>query len=332
MCATQSLGRLRLRLRGARSLGHPVRRRGPAELCRQLEPGPANTTLQLVQPAGRPNDGSGIAGCTGSGTVSGPDGSSQVSGACSDVAGNAASASAQISYDATPPTVVETRTDRRALLRRVVQPSSGSDRAGHNSAPKAFKLRYDATPPSLTDVVAQVGNKFALLKWKISADVASVRVTRKPGRAGEEQTVVYSGKADFYKDTGIDNRMKYEYRVIAADEAADATPEATATAVPLPALFSPAAGARVRAPILLEWLPIAKTTYYNLQVWCGGRKILSAWPKRPRLVLPARGKLAGRAYVLPLGSCRWYVWPGHGRFVEKRYGRLAGTSTFVRRR
>jgi hypothetical protein len=146
------------------------------------------------------------------------------------------------------------------------------DKAGHDSAPKAFRLKYDATPPSLSTVIAQVGNKFALLKWKISTDVASVRVIRTPGRNGEAESVIYSGKADFYKDNGIDNRAKYEYRVSAADEAANNTAEVTADAMPLPPLYNPAAGARVKTPVVFEWLSVEKATYYNLQVWCGKRK------------------------------------------------------------
>lgn len=309
---------------------------------------------------------SGLAGCSGGGTFSGPDGVGTVSGSCTDNAGNTGTGSVQIRYDSTAPDVralAPTRPpDAAGWFNKPVElgfdgvdagsgvascsrttysgPDSATasvtgtctDHAGHTSAPKTFTIKYDATPPSLSDVVAQVGNRFALLKWRISTDVASVRVTRAPGRAGEAQTVIYSGRADFYKDTGIDNRTKYEYRVTAADEAANATPEAVATAVPLPPLYNPAAGARVRTPIVFEWLSIPRATYYNVQVWCRGKKILTAWPKRPRLVVPARGKFAGRKYVLPFGSCRWYVWPGHGRFVEKRYGRLAGSSTFVRRR
>jgi hypothetical protein len=141
---------------------------------------------------------------------------------------------------------------------------------------------------------------------------------------------VYSGKADFYKDNGIDNRTKYEYRVSAADEAANATAEVTADAMPLPPLYNPAAGARVKTPVVFEWLSVEKATYYNLQVWCGKRKVLTAWPKKPRLVVPRKGKFAGRAYTLPkVGTlCRWYVWPGFGRFADRRYGKLAGQSTF----
>jgi hypothetical protein len=310
------------------------------------------------------DNASGVASCSGGVTYSGPDGMGSASGSCSDNAGNTGSGAVQIPYDATAPTVKDLVTARpadaagwfnHAVGVTFTGEDAGSgiescssltysgpdnasaqvtgtcrDKAGHDSAPKAFRLKYDATPPSLSTVIAQVGNKFALLKWKISTDVASVRVIRKPGRNGEAESVIYSGKADFYKDTGIDNRAKYEYRVSAADEAANNTTEVTADAMPLPPLYNPAAGARVKTPVVFEWLSVEKATYYNLQVWCGKRKVLTSWPKKPRLVVPRKGKFAGRAYTLPkVGTlCRWYVWPGFGRFADRRYGKLAGQSTF----
>jgi hypothetical protein len=305
---------------------------------------------------------SGVAGCSGGGTYSGPDGRGSVGGSCTDNAGNTGSGGVEIPYDSTAPEVTGAQADRpadangwwnRAVSFQFVGSDAGSgvaectrasyggpdaptaavsgtctDRAGHTSAPKQHRFKYDATPPSLSNVVVQAGNKFALLKWNISNDVASVRVTRKPGRAGEEQSVVFSGKADFFKDTGIDNRASYEYIVAAADEAANGV-EQKATAVPLPALYSPAAGARVRPPIVLEWLSIERATYYNIQVWCKKRKLITTWPKRTRLVIPRSGKFGGRKYVLPRATCRWYVFPGFGRFAERRFGKLAGQSTFV---
>jgi hypothetical protein len=202
------------------------------------------------------------------------------------------------------------------------------DRAGHTSAEKTFPVKYDATAPSLANVVVQSGNKFALLKWKMSNDVAQVRVARAPGRNGEPQTVVFAGKADFFKDVGLDNSKRYEYVVSAYDEAANGV-EQKATAVPLPALYSPAAGARVHGKVVFEWLPVARASYYNVQIWLGKRKILSAWPRTTRLVVPRRGKFAGRRYALVRGrTYRWFVWPGYGRKIERRYGRLLGVSTF----
>lgn len=306
---------------------------------------------------------SGVAGCSGSVTYAGPDGRGQVTGTCTDNAGNVGTGAFEVAYDATPPLVTGAAADRQPDANGwynrpfsfMFQGSDGGsgiasctsgtyagpdspgatvtgtcvDRAGHTSERREQTFKYDATAPALSEVVAQVGNRFALLKWRISVDVVAVRVVRRPGRGDEEESVVYNGRADFYKDVGIDNRTQYEYRVSAADEAANTTPEQKATVLPLPALYNPAAGARVRTPILLEWLSIARATYYNVQVWCRGRKILTAWPKRTRLVVPRTGILGARRYTLPRGRCRWFVFPGFGRFAEGRYGALAGRSTFV---
>ena len=57
---------------------------------------------------------SGLAGCSGGGTLAGPDGVVKASGSCADAAGNSGSAEAAINYDSTPPTVTEVRTDREA--------------------------------------------------------------------------------------------------------------------------------------------------------------------------------------------------------------------------
>ena len=307
------------------------------------------------------DNASGVSGCSSS-TYTGPDGMGTATGSCSDNAGNSGSGAATIPYDSTAPVVTALKpsrnpdsngwfnkpvaltfdgTDAGSGIESCTSltysgPDNGSasvtgqcrDRAGHVSAEKAFRIKYDATAPSLANVVVQVGNKFALLKWKKSNDVAQIRVARSPGRGEEAQTVVYAGNADFYKDAGIDNGKKYDYSVTALDEASNSV-EQKATAVPLPALYNPAAGARVRGKLVFEWLPVEGATYYNLQIWLGKRKVVSAWPRVPRLVVPQRGKLGGKRYALQRGKTyRWYVWPGRGRKIDRRYGRLIGASSF----
>jgi len=307
------------------------------------------------------DNASGLAGCSAT-TYSGPDGMGSAGGSCSDNAGNTGSGSATIPYDSTAPVVTALRPSRAAdsngWFNKPIAltfdgsdagsgiesctsltysgPDSGSatvsgscrDRAGHASADKSFKIKYDATAPTLQNVVVQTGNKFALLKWKKSNDVAQIRVARTPGRGGEAQSVVYSGNADFYKDAGIDNGKKYDYVVTALDDASNSV-EQKATAVPLPPLYNPAAGARVRGKLVFEWLPVESATYYNVQIWLGKRKVISAWPRVTRLVVPQRGKLGGKRYALIRGrTYRWYVWPGRGRKIDRRYGRLIGVSSF----
>jgi hypothetical protein len=94
------------------------------------------------------------------------------------------------------------------------------------------------------------------------------------------------------------------------------------------ALFSPAAGARVSEPPLLAWASVPKAAYYNVQL-IRGRKVLSAWPTRPRLRLQRSWVYGGRRYRLTPGRYRWYVWPGLEPRSAGHYGRRLGGSSFV---
>jgi hypothetical protein len=95
------------------------------------------------------------------------------------------------------------------------------------------------------------------------------------------------------------------------------------------ALLSPRAGARVTAPPLLVWRRVARASYYNVQLYRGRQKLLSAWPERTRLRLRARWNYLGRQRHLSPGVYRWYVWPGYGSPAARRYGRLVGQSRFT---
>jgi hypothetical protein len=99
--------------------------------------------------------------------------------------------------------------------------------------------------------------------------------------------------------------------------------------VAVSALFAPKAGARVTRPPLLRWRPVKRASYYNVQLYRGGRKVLTAWPTRTRLQLRPSWTFNRRAERLRPGLYRWYVWPGYGRAPVGRYGRLLGSSTFV---
>jgi hypothetical protein len=129
---------------------------------------------------------------------------------------------------------------------------------------------------------------------------------------------------------------RFEVRAIDAAGNADATPalhpwkiQAPVRKVATSALLAPRAGARVTKPPLLVWRRVARAGYYNVQLFRGKQKILSAWPTRARLRLRARWKFAGRVRRLTPGAYRWYVWPGYGVPSARNYGQLLGQSTFV---
>jgi hypothetical protein len=130
---------------------------------------------------------------------------------------------------------------------------------------------------------------------------------------------------------------RFSVRAIDAAGNVDSTPSssqwtvggAVSRTVASSAMLTPAAGSRVTRPPLLRWRKVPRASYYNVQLFRAGRKVLTSWPTRPRLQLRARWRLNGKTQRLERGVYRWYVWPGYGRPSARRYGPLLGTSTFV---
>jgi hypothetical protein len=94
-------------------------------------------------------------------------------------------------------------------------------------------------------------------------------------------------------------------------------------------LVAPSEGARVAAPPMLRWHAPRKASFFNVQVYRHGHKVLSVWPTRARFRLHARWAFAGRSYRLKAGPYSWLVWPAFGSQAKPRYGKLLGQSTFV---
>jgi hypothetical protein len=322
---------------------------------------------------------SGLSGCTGGGTYSGPDsGGTVVQGSCSDNAGNRGGVSFPLKYDATPPTV-EAKPDRRPNSRgwynreltvsfngadvtsglhscapavtyrgpdapKAAVSGSCMDKAANTSPPAAYELKYDTRPPVLGRVKAELSPRGIVLKWQASKDTFAVAVVRRPGLKGKKPSTVFTGKAPAFTDRRLTKGVKYRYTVTAYDEAENAAvkglavksdlsvnvrPAVTRPAPKRAALTKPALGARVKTPPLLAWRPVSKATYYNVQLFLGGQKILTVWPKVTSFQLPRSWRFAGRTYRLRPGTYRWYVWPGFGARSASRYGKLLGSRTFV---
>jgi hypothetical protein len=203
---------------------------------------------------------------------------------------------------------------------------SCADIAG-NATGVSFPFKYDATAPSIFAVITKRGNRSAQVTWRKSSDTQVVEVSRAPGRKGEGESVVYRGTATGFLDTGLAVGRKYEYRVTGIDAAANRSERAVNVVATGP-LLSPTPGAIVKGPITLDWVPVRRATYYNLQM-LRGRKVLSAWPAQSSFRLRRTWSYNGRRYRLRPGTYRWYVFPGYGRISASRYGRLLGSSTFV---
>jgi len=205
-----------------------------------------------------------------------------------------------------------------------------NDNAGNVGA-GTFAFRYDATPPTLGKVTVAHGNRTATLRWKASPDAQLFRVERSPGVGHAAKTAVYSGAGKAFRDKGLRAGVKYRYTLTAFDAASNAASESlqlTGTG----ALIKPLPGEHVSSAPTLVWLSGKRASYYNVQLFHGGREIFTAWPTHTSLKLPRSWAFHGRRYRLRAGKYSWYVWPGFGSFAQGRYGkRLGGSMFFVDR-
>ena len=294
---------------------------------------------------------SGIASCT-SPTYSGPDsGSASVSATCTSGAGLvSAPRDFALQYDATPPTVTAAPSrppDANGWYNHPVgiafqatDPVSGvdsctptatysgpgsnaaavsgscKDKAG-NSASATATLEYDSTPPKIDGLAAKALRSSVGLTWKASADVDVVTIVRT--RTGGKPVTLYNGsRMTTFTDRKVRSGDAYTYVVTALDQAGNAA-TARVKATPSGPLLAPAMLARVRGSVTLRWKAVRGASYYNVQLWLAGKKIMTTWPAGPSLRLT---RLKPGRYV-------WFVWPGLGARQLNRYGPLVGRSTFV---
>jgi hypothetical protein len=212
-----------------------------------------------------------------------------------------------------------------------IVPGTCTDNAGNVSAPSPFALRFDATPPALGIRSARAGDRVVRVRWRIPADATSLEVVRRPGRRGHASTVVHRGGGSRLVDRRVRNGRRYRYTLRAVDRAGNAA-STSAWVVPGPRLTGPADGAALSAPPRLTWTRLRGARYYNVQLFRGAHKVLSAWPRRPQLALRRSWRYAGKRRHLRPGRYRWYVWPGRGQPAQRRYGALIGHARFVVRR
>ena len=197
------------------------------------------------------------------------------------------------------------------------------DRAGNVSAQLSFGFRYDATAPSLAKVDVDAGNREATLRWSQLPASEVVTVRRSPG-----DRVVYRGGGSSFTDRALLNGVRYRYVVVASDAAGNSDSEIV-DAAPQGSLRAPAELARVTAPPLLQWVKVRGASFYNVQLFRNGRKILSSWPAKTRLQLRRTWVWNGRRRALAPAKYRWFVWPAFKRQGKIRYGKSLGHSDFV---
>ena len=193
--------------------------------------------------------------------------------------------------------------------------------------------KVDTTAPD--DVAAlkvKVGNRLVRLTWKLPTadDFDHLEITRSDVEAGAAGALVYKGKAKAFSDTKVRNGVEYRYVVTSFDRTGNASAGVAVTATPKRLmLVSPADGAKVSKAPKLVWVAASGASYYNVQLFRGSAKVLSAWPKTTSLALHKTWKYDGRRYRMGPGTYRWYVWPGIGAKAAAKYGPMLGTSSFT---
>jgi hypothetical protein len=85
----------------------------------------------------------------------------------------------------------------------------------------------------------------------------------------------------------------------------------------------PLSGARVRSSSpLLSWKAAKGSTYYNVQLFRNGKRMLVGWPSKAAFRIPA-GRLKEGTYV-------WFVWPAvQHAGASPTFGKLIGRATFT---
>ena len=142
---------------------------------------------------------------------------------------------------------------------------------------------------------------------------------------------IYSGHGRAATDRHLRNGVRYHYSLAVFDQAGNAT-TTRVSAIPTASKLRPISGTVVHAPPRLTWRAARGAGYYNVQLFKGGQKILSAWPHGNHLQLRQAWKYQGKRRRLGPGVYNWYVWPGYGLRSAQRYGPRLGGSRFEVRR
>jgi HYR domain len=189
----------------------------------------------------------------------------------------------------------------------------------------------DRTPPDdVSGVKVKTGNRLVRIRWKNpnAKDFAYVQITRSLTTPGAEPTTVYKGKGVQLVDRNVTNDVSYRYLIVAYDQTGNASGGVAAAATPNRVLLTaPPDGAKVKKPPKLVW--IGSANFFNVQLFRGKTKVLSAWPTQSTYLLKKTWKFEKRRYRMKAGAYRWYVWPAHGTRSNPEYGELLGTSAFT---
>jgi hypothetical protein len=198
--------------------------------------------------------------------------------------------------------------------------SGGCSDAAGNSATGTFAINYDSTPPALAALPSSALRGRNIINWSVGSDAVETRILRSPGIGTAPVSEVYVGSGHTFADPVVKGGTKYTYAVSAADAAgnvASITIAVTAAAIP-----EAVPSVKFNGLPRLHWRRVSGADYYNVQLYRGGRKILSSWPRRSQVQLQRRWTYGGHPFRLTPGLYHWYAWPGFGQRSKHRYGKL----------
>lgn len=190
----------------------------------------------------------------------------------------------------------------------------------------------DLTPPlDVTRVRAIAGDHKVTVSWAAPRpDVAVVEVRMAAAGEAPAGRIVHRGLRGPVVLRRLRNDVEHRFVLVAIDAAGNRSRGVVALATPRAQLLArPKLGARVTVAPLLRWAPIGGASYFNVQVYRGKVKVLSAWPTKARYKMKPRWAYEKVKRALTPGKYTWYVWPGLGSRSESRYGPLLGKSAFV---
>ena len=202
-----------------------------------------------------------------------------------------------------------------------------TDLAG-NSSSTSFAFRYDATPPQLSSVAVQSTDGANIVHWKSSSpeDVAAIS---RVARGARTERSLYSGAGVGFVDKKIQDGIEYRYTVRTYDQAGNASEPRTVLAFPkVVSLGKIGYTPRTAGQPILNWPARRGASYYHVQLFRNGKRILAAWPLTTQLALHASWRWAGHRYRLTPAKYAWFAWAGFGKRTAARY-KLLGHSTFI---
>jgi hypothetical protein len=203
-----------------------------------------------------------------------------------------------------------------------------TDKAG-NSASSSFAVEYDATPPQLSSISVQSTENANLVHWKSSSpnDVAAIS---RVARGSRNELSLFSGAGVGFVDKKIQDGVEYRYSIRTYDQAGNASETRTVVALPKVVSLGKKIGytPRTAGTPILSWPARHGASYYHVQLFRNGKRILAAWPLTTQLALRQTWRWGGRRYRLTAAHYSWFAWAGFGARSAARY-KLLGHSTFI---